>query len=86
MCLETILAELPQLTEEERKIIEDMICDLSDQSSRERLRQPASPRSLLASDYWTKVFDGWRGKGEEGLPEDFSLNHDHYMHGAPREW
>jgi hypothetical protein len=35
---------------------------------------------------WTKVFEEWTGKGEEDLPEDFSLNHDHYIHGAPRKW
>jgi hypothetical protein len=82
MSLETILAELSQLTEEERQLVGEMISDLSDESSREKRGQSESPQTLLPADYWTKIFAGWDGKGEENLPDDLSLNHDHYVHGA----
>lgn len=88
MSLETILAELPQLTAQERQIVEDMICDLSDESLLERpgLTEPPSPPTTFPRDYWAKIFAGWAGKGEEGLPEDLSLNHGHYIHGRRKEW
>jgi len=86
MSLETILAELPQLTEEEREIVGDMICDLSDESSREKPGESESVPTLLPEDYWAKIFAGWDDKDEEDLPEDLSLNHGHYVHGAPKEW
>lgn len=85
MSLETILAELPELTEEDRKIIEDMICALSDDSSRETLGQPGTLPTPPPRDYWTKIFAGWKDKDEEGLPDDLSLNHDYYIYGVPKQ-
>ncbi|NOT01321.1 MAG: hypothetical protein HOP29_11915 [Phycisphaerales bacterium] len=33
---------------------------------------------------WAEVFADITGKAE-GLPPDLSRNHDHYVHGAPRQ-
>ena len=85
MSLETILAELPQLTEKEREAIERALYDLSVEATRQWLRRWES-LPPLASGHWDKVFEEWTGKAEEDLPEDFSLNHDHYIHGAPKRW
>lgn len=85
MTLEQILAELPKLTEEERRIIDEKLCDIYDEDIHRRiLAWELEPDLPLG--HWTKVFEEWTGKGEEDLPEDFSLNHDHYIHGAPRKW
>lgn len=83
MSLEAILAELPQLTDQERAIVTDMICDLSDGLAREKLGPSKLPPALPPRDYWTKIFEGWAGEGEEDLPEDLSLNHDRYVNGVP---
>lgn len=85
MTLEEILAALPKLTEEERRIVEEKLYDLSVEAIHQRLLKWESEPDLPPG-HWTKVFAEWTGKGEEDLPEDFSLNHDHYIHGAPRKW
>lgn len=83
MSLQQILAELPKLTEHEREAVECKLDELSVEAAREWMRQweslPPLPRG-----HWTKVFEEWTGKNEEDVPEDFSLNHDHYIHGAPK--
>ncbi len=33
---------------------------------------------------WAEVFKDIIGKAE-GLPADMALNHDHYLHGAPKK-
>jgi hypothetical protein len=33
---------------------------------------------------WAEVFRGISGKAE-GLPPDMARNHDHYLHGAPKQ-
>lgn len=86
MSLETILAELPQLTAGERKIIEDMICVLSDDSSHETPGQSGPSPTLPPRDYWTQIFAGWKDEDEENMPEDLSLHHAHYIYGVPKEW
>lgn len=85
MTLEQILAELPNLTEEERLTVEGKLCELSDEAIHQRILKWESEPDLPLG-HWTKVFEEWTGKGDEELPEDFSLNHDHYIHGAPRKW
>jgi len=32
---------------------------------------------------WAEVFKDITGKAE-GLPPDYSINHDHYLHGLPK--
>lgn len=86
MSLEMILAELPQLTMQERQIIGDMIWDLSDESSLDKGGPSEASPALPAGDYWAKVFSDWPDKEEEGLPDDLSLNHEHYTHGVPKQW
>jgi hypothetical protein len=85
MSLETILAELPALTEEERKAVSRQLYELSVDATRKLLEHweslPPLPRG-----HWTKVFEEWTGKGEEDVPEDFSLNLDHYIYGVPKRW
>jgi hypothetical protein len=85
MTLEEILAALPNLTEEELEAVDHTLYELDLKASRERLER----RSLepdLPPRHWTKVFEDWTGKGEGDFPEDFSFNHDHYIHGAPKKW
>lgn len=85
MTLEEILAELPNLKEEELDAISDQLHELSVKATREWVEQ----RSLepdLPPGHWTEIFKDWTGKGDGDFPEDFSLNHDHYIHGAPRKW
>lgn len=85
MSLGTILAGLRKLTEEERNIVAEKLYELSVEATREWLKE-WELRPPLPPGHWTKVFEDWTGKGEEDLPEDFSLNHDHYMHGVPKRW
>ena len=85
MSLEKILAELPSLNKEEREAVECRLYELSVEASRQWVKQWES-REPLPPGYWTKVFEEWTGKGDEDLPEDFSINHDHYIHGAPKRW
>ena len=85
MTVGQILAELPKMSEEERRIVEEKLYDLSVEAIHQRILR-AESQPLLPPGHWTKVFKEWTGKGEEDLPEDFSLNHDHYIHGAPRKW
>lgn len=37
----------------------------------------------LSEPTWGEVFEDIIGKAE-GLPSDSSINHDHYLHGAPK--
>lgn len=85
MTLEQILTALPQLTEEERRLVEEKLYDLTVEATHQRILKMESGPPLPLG-HWTKVFEQWTGQGEEDLPEDFSVNHDHYIHGAPRKW
>jgi hypothetical protein len=74
------------------RVARDIRRDRSKLSSRARLkasRERLERRSLepdLRPGHWTKVFEDWTGKGEGDFPEDFSLNHNHYIHGASKKW
>lgn len=85
MSLETILAELPQLKEEERGAIERALYEISEEVIRAQLRQWESEPPLPVG-YWKEVFRDWTAQCKEDMPEDFALNHDHYIHGRPKEW
>lgn len=84
MSLETILGELPSLTEAERDFVAHKLDELSVEATRQWLKQWKS-RPPLAPGHWTELFGEWTGKSEEDLPEDFSLNHDRYVCGAPKK-
>lgn len=85
MSVERILAELPRLTEEERRVIERALYEVSVEETRKWLERWESLPPLPPG-HWAEVFEEWTGKGEEDVPEDFSVNHDHYIHGAPKKW
>ncbi|HEV7136035.1 MAG TPA: hypothetical protein VGN43_05335 [Steroidobacteraceae bacterium] len=85
MSLEAILAELPELTEEEREAIEHKLYELSHDAVRSKLRQWESEPPLPVG-YWKEVFKDWTSQCKEDMPGDFALNHDHYIHGRPKEW
>lgn len=85
MCLKAILAELPSLTKEEREAVERKLYELSLEASRQWVKQWESQPPLQPG-HWTKIFEEWTGKGDEDIPEDFSINHDHYIHGVPKKW
>lgn len=59
--------------------------ELSEEAIRAQLRQWESEPPLPAG-YWTEVFKDWTAQCREDMPQDFSLNHDHYIHGSPKEW
>jgi hypothetical protein len=85
MTLEEILAAMPNLKEEELEAISHKLYELSVKATREWVeRQSLLPD--LPPGHWTEVFKDWTGKSEGDFPEDFSLNHDHYIHGAPKKW
>lgn len=82
MSLESILAELPGLTTDEREAVGHKLDELSTEAALGWLSHQCTPVPL-PHEHWAKAFaEG----GEEALPEDFSLNHDHYIHGVPKEW
>lgn len=85
MSLEEILAELPRLSAAQRKAVEGKLHELSVEATRQWVKEWES-RPPLPAGHWTKVFEEWTGKGDEDLPEDFSINHDHYIHGVPKKW
>lgn len=85
MSLEAILAELPRLTQEERKVVDEKLYELYEEETRALIEQWRSEPPLPAG-YWAEVFKDWTGQCKEDMPTDFSLNHDHYLYGRPKEW
>ena len=85
MTLEAILAALPNLEEKELDAIRHELHELYKKAIKARLERHALLPDLPPG-HWTEVFKEWTGKGEGDFPEDFSLNHDHYIYGAPKKW
>ncbi len=44
----------------------------------------ASATPTCEPDSWDSFLQQRSGTAVEGLPTDFSVNHDHYLHGAPK--
>ena len=44
-----------------------------------KLKKPAAK-----ADSWNDLLQSSRDLAVDGLPSDFSVNHDHYLHGAPK--
>ena len=84
MSLEAILAELPNLREEERESIERALYKLSEEAVCAQMRRWDSEPPLPVG-YWKEVFKDWTSQCKEDMPEDFSLNHDYYIHGRPKD-
>lgn len=74
MSANEILAELPRLNQAELKAVEAKLHELLELPGTKR--QPA-PRN------WGRKLSKLAGS-VEGLPSDYALNHDHYLHGAPK--
>jgi hypothetical protein len=70
MSAQEIIEELPKLKPEELQQVKARLAEL------EKRRAPPQ-RSV-----WDALLEV-AGKAE-GLPPDFSINHDHYIHGAPK--
>ena len=70
MSAQEIIEELPQLKPEELQRVKARLAELEK-------RQPPAKRSV-----WDTLLEV-AGKAE-GLPPDLSVNHDHYVHGAPK--
>ena len=69
-----IIAELPNLNRAELKAVEAKLRELLAQSD---------DRQRAASPKWGSSLAKLAGT-VEGLPDDYALNHDHYIHGAPK--
>jgi hypothetical protein len=70
MSAQEIIEELPRLKPEELQRVKATLVELE-----KRLMPPEHT-------VWD-VLLGFAGKAE-GLPHDLSVNHDHYLHGAPK--
>lgn len=67
-----IIAELKKLTRPELEAVDARLHELL-----------AKPASAKRGANWGQALGALAGS-VEGLPEDFALNHDHYLHGAPK--
>ncbi len=75
MSAREIIEELPRLTPAELLEVEN------------RLRELQLPKRAAAADApvgWGEALLEIAGTAE-GLPPDFAENHDHYLHGAPKQ-
>jgi hypothetical protein len=70
MSAQEIIEELPKLKPEELQQVKASLAEL------EKQQGPAK------HSVWDAVLEV-AGKAE-GLPPDFSINHDHYIHGTPK--
>jgi hypothetical protein len=64
-----ILEELPNL---DRRELEEVDAKVRELLGRAKVK------------HWGDALAEVAGSVTEGLPEDFALNHDHYLHGAAR--
>jgi hypothetical protein len=85
MTLDEILGALPNLKEEELEVIRSVLHELYKKAIKARIEGHALEPDLPPG-HWTEVFKEWTGKAEDDFPEDFSLNHDHYIYGTPKKW
>ena len=70
MSAQEIIAELPRLRPEELQQVKASLTELE--------KRPGRPDRSV----WDVLLQ-FAGKAE-GLPPDLSVNHDHYLHGAPK--
>jgi hypothetical protein len=82
MTVDDILTELPNLQSHEREAVFAKLGELI----REELFKDIGQRaSEPARENGTDMPEDWIGSIDD-LPEDFAVNHDHYIHGAPKRW
>jgi hypothetical protein len=69
-----IIAELPKLSRAELEAVDAKLHELLASSGKSQ--RPASPK-------WGKGIAKLAGT-VEGLPSDYALNHEHYLHATPK--
>lgn len=70
MSVQEIIAELPKLAPEEFRLVVDKVHELE--------AVIAEPKTS-----WGKALKEIEGTADD-LPADLSVNHDHYLYGAPK--
>ena len=75
MSVREIIEELPRLTPAELLEVENRLREL------QRRTAAAAPEAPVR---WGEALLEIAGTAE-GLPPDFAENHDHYLHGAPKQ-
>ena len=58
--------------------------DLSKMKTRKNPYASKLKKPVAKTDSWNGLLQESRGLAVDGLPSDFSVNHDHYLHGAPK--
>jgi hypothetical protein len=84
MTADEIVAELRNLQLEELEVVSDGLDDLYVELLERRRQQAAQAPGTYRT--WNDVLADWAADGTDDLPEDFAVNHDHYLHGAPKRW
>jgi len=74
MSANEIIAELPRLNRSELEAVDAKLHELL--APVDHMEQQATPN-------WGRKLAKFAGV-VEGLPTDFAVNHDHYLHGAPK--
>lgn len=74
MSANEIIAELTRLSRSELEAVDAKLHELLDSPA--RAEQQATPG-------WGQKLAKFAGS-VEGLPADYAVNHDHYLHGAPK--
>jgi len=75
MSAREIIEELPRLTPAELLEVGNRLREL---------QRPKTANASAASVRWGEALLEIAGTAE-GLPPDFAENHDHYLHGAPKQ-
>ena len=58
--------------------------DLSKMKARKNPYASKLKKSVARTDSWNDLLQSSHDLAVDGLPADFSVNHDHYLHGAPK--
>ena len=72
MSTQEIIAELPKLNPDELRLVKQKVAELE-------AAYPGQPRTG-----WGAALLEIAGSADD-LPADLSINHDHYLYGAPKE-
>ena len=58
--------------------------DLSKMKARKNPYVSKLKKAVTQTDSWNTFLQQSSDLAVDGLPSDFSVNHDHYLHGAPK--
>ena len=81
MSPQEIIAEVEKLTPEEREQVMTAMHRLLLFGDEKALEDD---RVTQEKDLW-EVLQEFAGKADGGMPEDMSVNHDHYLYGTPKQ-